>query len=74
MSVQIRLLKSKIHFLNAQIAGFHDSGLFSPEEIAAMQAPILPQIQDLQEEIIRLQQNEDENAGAEALTPEKQEL
>ncbi|WZL88285.1 hypothetical protein VS868_11830 [Salinimicrobium sp. 3283s] len=70
MSVQIRLLKSKIHFLNAQIASFHDNGLFSPEEIAALVAPILPQIQDLQEQIISLERN----IQTEALTPEKQEL
>lgn len=72
--VQIQLLRSKINYLNAQIAGFHDSGLFSPTEIAELSAPIYPQIEEHQEEIRELQAGKNENADADALTPEKQEL
>lgn len=71
MSVEIRLLKSKINFLNAQLAGFHDCGFFSPEEIATLVAPIAPQVQDLHEELIQLQARENDGAGANALTPPK---
>ena len=71
MSVQIRLLKSKIHFLNAQIAGFHDSRLFDPEESARLAAPLVPLVQELQEEIIQLQAKENDVADADALTPQK---
>jgi hypothetical protein len=67
MSVPIRLLRSKINFLNAQLAGYHDCGFFSPEEIATLAAPIAPQVQELHEELIRLQ--EKQNTGA--LTPER---
>ncbi len=69
---EIQKIKSKINFLNAQIAGFHDSGLFSPMEIAELAAPIVPQIQELQEQIIQIQAGKNEDAIEEALTPQKQ--
>ena len=71
MSVKIQLLRSKINFLNAQIAGFHDSLLFSPMEIAELAAPIVPQIQDLEEEIRVLRAKENESDDADASTPQK---
>jgi hypothetical protein len=67
MSVETRLLKSKINFLNAQLASFYDCGFFSPEEIAMLAAPLTPQILELHEELIQLQAKE--NTGA--LTPNR---
>ncbi len=71
MSVEIKLKKSKIHFFNAQVAGYHDSGLFSPVEAATLSAPLLDQVYKLQEEIVQLQAREYDVVDAEALTPLK---
>ncbi len=72
MCVKIQLIKSKINVLNAQIAQFHDSQLFSPTEIAELTAPLVPKVMELQEEKVKLQAREYEVVDAEALTPLKQ--
>lgn len=72
MSIKIKLKKSKINFLNAQIASYHDSGHFAPVEAAILIAPLLDKVQELQEEIRELQAQEYEVVDVEALTPLKQ--
>ncbi len=74
MCLEIRLKRSKINLLNAHIAQYNDSGLFSPEEISQHTAPIVLQVQELQEEINELQARDCEVVDAEALTPEKQDV
>lgn len=69
--MSVKIIKSKINLLNANIAQFHDSGLFSPEEVAILIAPRIVQVQDLQEQILELQAREYEVVDAEALTPQK---
>jgi hypothetical protein len=69
--MSIKKIKSKINLLNANIAQFHDSGMFYPEEAAILGAPLLARVQDLQEQIVELQAREYEVVGAEALTPQK---
>lgn len=68
----IKLLRSKINLLNANIAQYHDCGMFSTEEIVKLNAPILLQVQECQEKIIELKAREYEVVDAEALTPLKQ--
>lgn len=66
MDSQLRMLRSKQNLLNAHIANLNDSGLFSPEEIAEQIAPIIPQIQDLEEQIRAIK----DTANAEFSTPQ----
>lgn len=66
---EIQKLKSKINLLNAHIAQINDCGLFSPTEIADLTAPMVPQVQELQEKIRMIQAKECEVVDAEALTP-----
>ena len=71
---KIQLLRSKINHLNAQIAGYYDSCLFSPLEIATLSAPLVPRIQELQDELRQLQATENETDDVDALTPQKQSV
>lgn len=54
MCINSQKIKSKINFLNAQIANYHDSGHFSPQEAADLTAPLVPKVQELQQEINEL--------------------
>lgn len=74
MCLEIRLKRSKINLLNGHIAQFNDSGLFNAQEIAQNTAPLVVQVQELQQEIKELQAREYEVVGAEALTPQKQNV
>jgi len=51
MDSKLRMLRSKQNLLNAHIAQLYDSGIFTPMEIAELSAPIIPQIQDMEEQI-----------------------
>lgn len=56
MNSELRRFISKRNLLNALIAQLNDSGLFSPQEIAEQTAPLITQIQEIEQEIRALKE------------------
>ena len=54
MKNEIQQLRSRINALNAQAAQIHDSFHFSPQERAELTAPLLVQVQSLNDELNEL--------------------
>lgn len=52
MNQEIQHLRSQINALNAQAAQIHDSFHFSPEERARLTAPLVAQVQELNDRIL----------------------
>lgn len=76
MKNQLQILRSKINLLNGQLAGIHDSHLFSPEEKAELTAPLVAQVLELNEQLLSVHADgaEERNySKPNALTPLKEQ-
>lgn len=70
MTIHSLKLKSKINLLNATVAQYHDSGLFTPIEIAELSAPVLAQINDANNLRTEADIRDIEVIDAEIITPQ----